>query len=122
LPNGSWWRGLKDIAKITELKGSEVYVLISRLYKKGMIFKALANLRNSSLVVEFSIISCIASTNPNSSSVNLIHESKASFFSSFSAPLHGFFFHLVVILKASTIFIVLCNWRSNIKKAIEDLI
>ena len=29
----------KDIAKITELKGSEVYVLISRLYKKGMIFK-----------------------------------------------------------------------------------
>lgn len=29
----------KDIAKITQLKGSEVYVLISRLYKKGMIFK-----------------------------------------------------------------------------------
>jgi predicted transcriptional regulator of viral defense system len=53
----------KDIAKITELKGSEVYVLISRLYKKGMIFKALANLRNSSLVVEFSRISCTASAN-----------------------------------------------------------
>ena len=31
----------KDIAKITGLKGSEVYVLISRLYKKGMIFRAM---------------------------------------------------------------------------------
>jgi len=29
----------KDIAKITGLDGSEVYVLISRLYKRGMIFK-----------------------------------------------------------------------------------
>ncbi|MGB2726969.1 MAG: hypothetical protein WBD09_00630 [Halobacteriota archaeon] len=28
-----------DIAKITGLNGSEVYVLISRLYKRGMIFK-----------------------------------------------------------------------------------
>ena len=30
----------KDIAKITELKGSEVYVLISRLYKKGHDFQS----------------------------------------------------------------------------------
>ena len=29
----------KDIAKITGLNGSKVYVLISRLYKRGMIFK-----------------------------------------------------------------------------------
>lgn len=29
----------KDIAKITGLDGSEVYVLISRLYKRGLIFK-----------------------------------------------------------------------------------
>lgn len=31
----------KDIAKITELKGSEVYVRIIKLYKKGMIFKSM---------------------------------------------------------------------------------